>query len=79
MRPNLPPESGSGRDKKDSISYEEGERGSHMTDKKNKLFLFEALELRAELDARLKTLKKMKYPTKNPLRNWSRPEYRFGN
>lgn len=28
-----------------------------MTDKKNKLFLFEALELRAELDARLKTFK----------------------
>ena len=28
-----------------------------MTDQKNKLFLFEALELRAELDARLKTLK----------------------
>jgi hypothetical protein len=28
-----------------------------MTDKKNKLFLFEALELRAELDARLKTYK----------------------
>jgi hypothetical protein len=28
-----------------------------MADKKNKLFLFEALELRAEFDARLKTLK----------------------
>ena len=28
-----------------------------MIDNKNKLFLFEALELRAELDARIKTFK----------------------
>lgn len=28
-----------------------------MTDRENKLFLYEALELRAELDARIKTLK----------------------
>jgi hypothetical protein len=48
-----------------------------MTHRNNKLFLYEALELRAELDARIKTLKDC-LPETRRNRDRISPEMTFG-